>query len=476
MIPQYGIRNLNVGYPVISKPLNIRQNFIVNSPYQNYINTSPINRINTNQIGNVQKYSKIQYNNAIPNNLQVQNYQKKNNQKSPINKNNIEKEFLSQFINQNKSPAPLHKKLIVKLTEEEKIFYNKLFMQLNKNNFDKIDAIDAARFIVKSGLNKEILKNIWLISSSTIDIDDFLEKDEFFVMLRLIALAQNKLPYNVESIEKNNPIPPLPYFNFITIPNQKNNFFEIPEITKNVYKRLFDGQKEFFSDYISDKNAIKIWRSNNFNSPNDFDIKKVIDCLKPLEQNNFLNLKEFQVACFLLAIKNQVEIPKKLPQNFAEFLGRNNQNKSSIIENYNNNLEKVQALQKQKSNDLLNIKNNKLDYNSPNRDISKNSKNSNDNLKKIENLNIKYNNITNQINVTKTQIDMEKNKLMKLYKQMENLQKEQNIIKNELLQIKNNPKSLQKAKSNSFDTLEIPKTDQNTNRIKISPTIQKEKN
>ena len=292
MIPQYGIRNINMAYPMIPKNIPYRQNYLINPQYQNY--ASPINRINTNQIGNIPKFTNIGFNNLVPKKYVMQMHPKTKNQ--PIDNKNIGIEILSQIkVTQNKTPAPLHKKLIVKLTEEEKIYYNNLFLQLYKCNIGKIEAIDAARFIVKSGLSKEILKNIWLISSSTIDIDDFLEKDEFFVMLRLIALAQNNLPYNVESIEKNSPLPPLPIFNNISV-NMQKNIFEIPEMTKNIYKQLFDEKKEFFSNYISAKNAIKIWRSNNFNSPDEFDIKKVVDCLKPLEQKNFLNLKEFQVA------------------------------------------------------------------------------------------------------------------------------------------------------------------------------------
>ena len=50
-----------------------------------------------------------------------------------------------------------------------------------------------------------------------------IDKEEFFVAMRLIALAQNNMPFSAEYIERNNPIQPLPQFNINLNMNNNNN-------------------------------------------------------------------------------------------------------------------------------------------------------------------------------------------------------------------------------------------------------------
>ena len=50
-----------------------------------------------------------------------------------------------------------------------------------------------------------------------------IDKEEFFVAMRLIALAQNNMPFSAENIERNNPIQPLPQFNINLNMNNNNN-------------------------------------------------------------------------------------------------------------------------------------------------------------------------------------------------------------------------------------------------------------
>ena len=50
-----------------------------------------------------------------------------------------------------------------------------------------------------------------------------MDKEEFFVALRLIALAQNNMPYSAENIIRNNPIPNLPAFNLNNNNMNQNN-------------------------------------------------------------------------------------------------------------------------------------------------------------------------------------------------------------------------------------------------------------
>ena len=50
-----------------------------------------------------------------------------------------------------------------------------------------------------------------------------IDKEEFFVAMRLIALAQNNMPFSAENIERNNPIQPLHQFNINLNMNNNNN-------------------------------------------------------------------------------------------------------------------------------------------------------------------------------------------------------------------------------------------------------------
>ena len=75
---------------------------------------------------------------------------------------------LSSFQMPNSSSPPAKssltkKRLYVKLTQEEKGYYSNLFQLVDSQGMGKIKNKDAANFMKKSGLNRNILKNIFLI-------------------------------------------------------------------------------------------------------------------------------------------------------------------------------------------------------------------------------------------------------------------------------------------------------------------------
>ena len=102
------------------------------------------------------------------------------------------------------------KRLSVKLTKEEKGYYSNLFDLACKDGSTKVEGKEGAAFLKKSNLSREVLKNIWVIAAQT--NLSWLERDEFYVALRLIALAQNNMPVEDKSIIYNDPLPPLPKF------------------------------------------------------------------------------------------------------------------------------------------------------------------------------------------------------------------------------------------------------------------------
>ena len=276
------------------------------------------------------------------------------------------------------------RKLHVQLTGEENMFYNKLYNTLDNNNQGIIMGKPAANFMKTSGLDKNILKKIWLIAAQ--NSNSQMDKEEFFVAMRLIALAQNNMPFSAENIERNNPIPPLPQFNinlnmnnnnnqnqnnfggrnnqdnFNNNQNNQNNFnnnnqnsiFDISESEKINYKNIFDNQKEPNLERIKAHNAIIVWKDNN---ASDDAIRTVANIIKPLENKGFMNLKEFQVACHLINISKNIQLPQKLPLSLVNYLGRNN----NMNNNNNNNFQNMRF--NSNSNNNINNNNNNLSNN-----------------------------------------------------------------------------------------------------------------
>ena len=194
--------------------------------------------------------------------------------------NNLISSYNSQYISSNNSQNILvkhnkkstsngrkkshHKKktLKVKLTEDEDIYYNNIFESLDNKNIGKLDSKEAAEFLKKSGLSRNILKTIWLIASKS--SISFIERNEFFVALRLIALAQNNFPYNEESVEKNTPLPPLPHFKYKIQADNERIMYKISQNNKIKYQKLFDDSKENnFDNNISVTKALILWKTMN---------------------------------------------------------------------------------------------------------------------------------------------------------------------------------------------------------------------
>ena len=284
-----------------------------------------VNNLNINQLKNDdEQVSKSQ---ALPlNNLKVNSEKGKDN-------NEINSLCNSNVINDIKKKRT-RKKLKVILTEDEEIYYYNLFQVLDEKNTGKLDAKQVATLMKKSGLSRNKLKTIWLIASQSSII--YLDRSEFYVILRLIALAQNNLPYTAESIENNTPVNLLPFLDFKINGNNEKVIYKITENHKNMYKRLFDNNKDN-NDSISAKKAISIWKSTNVS---DDIIRNVASIITPLKQKGFFNLKEFQVANYLFSISDKYEIPNKLPMTLTNFLENESDNNDSAINsnNTNNNL------------------------------------------------------------------------------------------------------------------------------------------
>ena len=377
------------------------------------------------------------------------------------------------------------RKLNAQLTQDEQMFYSKLYNMLDNNNSGRILGKPAANFMKSSNLKKNVLKEIWLIAAQS--SNTYILREEFFVAMRLIALAQNNMPYTAQSIEMNNPIPPLAQFNLNNLNNnnQNNNnqnnqncnnnsgqnIYEISEQEKTFFKNIFDKKKEPNAERITAHNAIIIWKSNN---ADDNAIKIVANIIKPLENKGFLNLREFQVASHLITISKKAELPQKLPDILINYLGRNNNNfnnndYSNSRMNTNPNLSQFFS---NNNNDVNNYnpRSSKQLSNSPFLNNDNNNSNSNDRIQEIFK---KEEELTKKSNILNNQIDTAKNKINDLLKEIELIQKRQDNINSELIKLRQECNNLRNnGNSNNLNNNNCKNNDNNLNNPLIKKNLE----
>lgn len=81
-----------------------------------------------------------------------------------------------------------------------------VYFQLDPKESNEIGALDAAKFLKKSGLSDVVLSRVWDLSDP--NGRGFLSKEGFFVALKLIGLAQEGSDINMKNIFKELEKPP----------------------------------------------------------------------------------------------------------------------------------------------------------------------------------------------------------------------------------------------------------------------------
>ena len=104
---------------------------------------------------------------------------------------------------QNVTPPP-KQRLIVKLENNERGFYSTMMSQLDPTDRGRVDSKEAVPFFKRSGLGVDVLKKIWIMTSSD---NKTLDKEEFYAALRLVAYAQNNIEVSPNSIIQNIKVP-----------------------------------------------------------------------------------------------------------------------------------------------------------------------------------------------------------------------------------------------------------------------------
>ena len=285
------------------------------------------------------------------------------------------------------NPYP-NKKITIPLTEEEIKYYKKIFELLDYEQKGKIKKESVFHFIRDSGLNDDILKQIF---SFNFQKDQYyIDKNEFFIILRLVAMAQKKMTLSLQLIENQNLKLNLPSFSFLQRTNllKRQNLFEISENEQKSYLKIFYDKRDTRKKYISKLSAFLVWNQLN---PNAIKINEnIMVSLEPLELKDYLNLKEFMVGCHLVYINRIIKMPIKLPENVLRYLGRS---LKVYINNSNSNSDT-----KDNSNTNINTKKTQINNNINNNVINSNIKN-NLSLGKINVQHGKNNNMNNQAKI-----------------------------------------------------------------------------
>lgn len=185
--------------------------------------------------------------------------------------------------------------------------YEQFFREVNPTNSDIIKALDAATFLRKSGINQLTLKNIWDLSDP--NCLGYLDKKSFFISLKLIAMVQNGKPLNITDIKVSVP-PPIISDDVLSCID-----WSISKENVENYKVVYNSLNPIDGKLAGSK--VKPYMVNS-KLPVEL-LTKVWD-LSDIDQDGFLNMKEFILSCHLIAKASQgLLLPPQLPSELLNF-------------------------------------------------------------------------------------------------------------------------------------------------------------
>ncbi|XP_055257354.1 epidermal growth factor receptor substrate 15 [Moschus berezovskii] len=188
--------------------------------------------------------------------------------------------------------------------------YEKYYRQVDTGNTGRVLASDAAVFLKKSGLPDLILGKIWDLADT--DGKGILNKQEFFVALRLVACAQNGLEVSLNSL--NLAVPP-PRFHDTSSPLliSGTSAAELPWAVKPEDKAKYDAIFDSLCPVNGFLSGDKV-KPVLLNSKLPVDILGRVWELSDLDHDGMLDRDEFAVAMFLVYCALEKEpVPMSLP-------------------------------------------------------------------------------------------------------------------------------------------------------------------
>ncbi|CAK91691.1 unnamed protein product (macronuclear) [Paramecium tetraurelia] len=228
----------------------------------------------------------------------------------------------------------------VKLDNKERGYYASLYQAVDATNTGQIGGAQAVTFFKRSGLSIDILKKIWLISSPN---NQTLNKEEFYVALKLISFAQNNIEVSNDSIQRCIPSP-LPQFQSDT-----EEIYKLRPEQERLYQNYIQ-QLDHSNSTVSTQMAINLFKKTPITQ---FQLQNIINLVDPtLQTKPRITTHSYIVIAHLISLASQsVPIPQKLPNSLQEYL--NQQMVISQNLNVNNPPINPQPAVVPKSNDLI---------------------------------------------------------------------------------------------------------------------------
>ena len=194
--------------------------------------------------------------------------------------------------------------LRVKLTPRERGSFNLFLSQADPDGHNRVEGPQAVEFLKRSGLPTDVLKTIWTIA--TPEGESFLDRERFYVALRLIALAQEGKPVSEQSIYDDIQAS-IPKFQSNVVVKNK---WDVDTADKDKYSKMFLSLSNG-KGYLTTEEAIEMFRKTQVKPEY---LKKIWNLSDPTDSGEFRE-NQFMVAMHLVTrLKNLSEpIPDELP-------------------------------------------------------------------------------------------------------------------------------------------------------------------
>ncbi|KAM4722017.1 epidermal growth factor receptor substrate 15 [Rhinophrynus dorsalis] len=188
--------------------------------------------------------------------------------------------------------------------------YEKYFHQVESGNTGKVLASDAALFLKKSGLPDLVLGKIWDLADT--DSKGYLNKQEFFAALQLVACAQNGMDVSLGSLKA---VVPPPRFHdtgsplFAAAAVSADVPWAVKPEEKAKYDAIFDSLSPA-NGFLSGEKVKPVL----LNSKLSVEILGRVWELSDIDHDGLLDRDEFAVAMFLVYSALEKEpVPMSLP-------------------------------------------------------------------------------------------------------------------------------------------------------------------
>jgi epidermal growth factor receptor substrate 15 len=215
---------------------------------------------------------------------------------------------------------------------DHQIIYDLLFSQADASNSGYINALDSLAFLRKSKLKEETLKIIYDLSDPV--GKGYLDRQSFYIILKLVAIAQSENTISMESINIDTPPPNLGELNSnITTLIAVNDPWYIKASKRIEYDKLFESLSPINNKISGDRVKPFLIKSDL-----QVDVLGKIWELSDLDLDGQLDRDEFFIAMQLVnKAKLGAIIPDKLPPSLFPFKTKHSMinTSSSIINNMN---------------------------------------------------------------------------------------------------------------------------------------------